>query len=248
MLIYHRVGGRTSSPVDLPLEVFTAQLDHLVELDRVVDLDTALRILQDPAADRGNGAPKVVLTFDDGTPDWADVALPELVARRLPATFYVATDFIEQHRAFPDDGQPISWAGLSEMASTGLATIGSHTHTHRVLANSDAATTDDELGRSRELIEDRLGVSCRHFAYPKAVAPSPAAETVVRRRYESATLAGNRPNHPGADVHRLGRHALTVADSQESFVRKVDGGQRLEGLLRERRDASRTARDGRDAG
>jgi hypothetical protein len=95
----------------------------------------------------------------------------------------------------------------------------------------------DELDRATELIEDQLGVTPAHFAYPKAVAPSPAAEVVVRRRHASAVLAGNRVAHVGGDAHRLGRHALTVADDEQAFRRKVAGGHVLEGWLRERRDA-----------
>ena len=180
-----------------------------------------------------------MLTFDDGTADWPDVVLPALVERRLPAVFYVSTDFVERGRPFPDAGRPVSWSGLAEMASTGLATVASHTHTHRVLAGTSADEAVDELDRSIGLIEDRLGRPCRHFAYPKAVAPSPAAEVVVRRRFATAALAGNRVNGPGADLHRLGRHAVTVADDAASFRRTAAGGRRLEGRLRELRDARR---------
>ena len=165
--------------------------------------------------------------------------LPALVARRLPATFYVSTDFVERGLRFPAGGRPVSWAGVVEMASTGLATIGSHTHTHRVLARASATETTDEIARSVGLVEERVGRPCRHFAYPKAIAPSPAAEVVVRRSFATAALAGNQANTAGADLHRLGRHALTVADDDTSFARKVAGGMRLEGWLRARRDAWR---------
>jgi hypothetical protein len=145
---------------------------------------------------------------------------------------------VERQVPFPARGRPVTWAGLAEMVSTGLATIGSHTHTHRVLAGATAAEAADELDRSIGLIEDRIGVAGRHFAYPKAIAPSPAAEVVVRRRCDTAALAGNRVNVPGrTDRYRLGRHGLTVADDLTSFERKVRGGAWLEGWLRERRDA-----------
>ena len=226
-LIYHRVGRRSPSPVDLTIDQVRAQFDRIVERGA-----TAL----DGMLTAGDGP--VTVTFDDGTADWPDVVLPELVERRLPATFYVSTDFVERQRPFPDDGRPVSWAGLAEMVSTGLVTIGSHTHTHRVLAAATGAETADELDRSVGLIEERLGVACRHFAYPKAIAPSPAAEVVVRRRFASAALAGNRANLPGrTDPYRLGRHGLTVADDHVSFERKLAGGAWLEGWLRERRDA-----------
>ena len=117
-----------------------------------------------------------------------------------------------------------------------LATIGSHTHSHRILGASDDATTAAELDRSIGLLEAELGRPCRHFAYPNAVLGSAAAETVVRRRTDSAVLARNRPNRPGAtDPHRLARHALTRRDDAASFARKIAGGARLEGWVRERR-------------
>ena len=236
VLIYHRVGRRTPSPVDLPVATFERHLDQLA--GRVIDLDSASELLTSPA-DGVDGPPKVVLTFDDGTADWPDVVLPALVERDLPATFYVSTDFVERGAPLPDDGQPVSWSGLAEMAASGLATIGSHTHTHRVLARASAADADEEVTRSVELIEQRLARACRHFAYPKAIPPSPAAEVIVRRRFATAALAGNTPNVAGAtDLHRLGRHALTVADDDASFTRKAAGGMRLEGWLRAQRDAT----------
>ena len=62
----------------------------------------------------------------------------------------------------------------------------------------------------------------------------------------SAVLAGNRANSAGADHHRLGRHALTIADTVGTFRRKLGGGMVLEGWLRERRDA--WSADGPDVG
>jgi peptidoglycan/xylan/chitin deacetylase (PgdA/CDA1 family) len=215
--------------------VFRDQLDIIQDRAQVVSLDEAVAALQSRWS--GGARHSVVLSFDDGTTDWPDVVMPALMERGVPATFYLSTDFVERGVPFPDEGLPVSWAGLAEMLSTGLVTIGSHTHTHRVLAGATAEEAAGEVDRSIGLIEDRLGVTPRHFAYPKAIAPSAAAEVVVRRRFDTAVLAGNRVNQPGADLHRLGRHALTTADDPACFARKVAGGMLLEGWLRERRDA-----------
>lgn len=238
-LIYHRVGRRTASPVDLPEGAFADQIDAVAH--RVVGLDDALRLLDGTASAANEStpdAPSVVLTFDDGTADWVDVVLPMLAERRLPATFYVSTAFVDEQRQFPDGGRPISWSGLAEMVDSGLATVGSHTHTHQVLATASAEQAAAELDRSIDRIGERLGVACRHFAYPKAVAGSQAADAAVRCRFVSAAVAGNRTNRAGrTDAHRLGRHSLTVGDGPDAFRRKASGGGWLEGWLRERRDA-----------
>jgi peptidoglycan/xylan/chitin deacetylase (PgdA/CDA1 family) len=232
-LIYHRVGAHSPSPVDLSRESFSAQLDLVMEHHTVIDMDTAVAALR---GDAPVPQSSVVLTFDDGTVDWVEHVLPELSDRSLPATFYVSTDFVERRRPFPDDGAPVSWSGLDELRASGLATIGSHTHTHCVLSDVSNVEARDEVDRSVGLLEDRLGIGCEHFAYPKAIAPSAAAEAVVRRRFCSAVLAGNRTNRAGCDVYRLGRHGVTAADGHERFARKVAGGERLEGWLRETRD------------
>ena len=100
VLIYHRVGGRTASNVDLPAALFDEQIAELAAAGRLVSIDEAAELVagQVPAdpADR-----PVVLTFDDGTVDWAEEALPILARHRAPATFYVATDFVERQAALP---------------------------------------------------------------------------------------------------------------------------------------------------
>ena len=91
---------------------------------------------------------------------------------------------------------------------------------------------DADLDESIDLLRDRLGVDPAHFAYPKAVAGSPAAEVAVRRRFRSAALARSRVNRVGADVHRLWRTPVQRSDDATTFARKADGGLRLEGEAR----------------
>jgi peptidoglycan/xylan/chitin deacetylase (PgdA/CDA1 family) len=245
LLAYHRVGGRTRVSVDLPTEQLDAQLDWLCEHALVVSLDDALARLHPlhtdspGSGDDARARPLVVLTADDGTADWSEELLPRLVERSLPMTWYVATQYVDEQRSLPH-GIPITWAGLRDADATGLITIGSHTHSHAVMARLGRAEAAAELDRSRKLLEDMVGVACEHFAYPKALPPSAAADREVRVRFTSAALAGNRVNVPGnTDPCRLGRTPITTADSAERFARKARGGARVEGRLREWYDRSR---------
>lgn len=238
VLIYHRVGAHTPVSVDLPRPLFAEQLAALAEGWAPVTLDRVGDLLAGSAAP--GGPPTVCVTFDDGTADFVDEALPEIVAHDVPAALYVATDFIEAGRSFPEHGQPASWAGLRDAISTGLVTIGSHTHTHRLLDRVDGPEAAQELDRSTKLIEDRLGVSCRHFAYPKALLGSPAAEAEVRRRFRTAAIAGTRPNAYGTtDLHRLHRSPIQVTDGMRWFRQKATGGMALEDDLRRLRNRRR---------
>lgn len=233
VLLYHQVGGPRSTNVNLSAAAFEQQVEHLVATGTVHDLDGAVDVLQRDRAD-ADRAVRYVVTFDDGTADFVDHALPVLVEHHVPATLYVATRWIEEQRSFWDDGTVLSWSALADALSTGLVTIGSHTHSHVLLDRLDPATAAGELDRSIDLIGDRLGVEAAHFAYPKALPPSAATERLVRERFASAALAGTRPNPIGAtDVHRLARSPVQVDDRGWGFRRKAAGGMELEDRVRE---------------
>jgi peptidoglycan/xylan/chitin deacetylase (PgdA/CDA1 family) len=224
VLAYHRIGGRsTAVEIDLPTPVFRAQMAEVAA--RVATLDDALDALRD----RQPAARDVVVTFDDGTADFVDEALPVLVEHNIPAVLYVATEHVDDGRPWPDDGVAISWAGLREAQSTGLVTIGSHTHSHALLDRCPPDVAEKELDRSIELIAEQLGAPPAHFAYPKALAGSPAAASAVAGRFRSAALAGTRRNRYGAtDPHRLARSPIQRGDGMTYFRRKVAGGMTLE--------------------
>jgi peptidoglycan/xylan/chitin deacetylase (PgdA/CDA1 family) len=234
VLLYHRVGAGTASEVDLPLDLFEAQVEALAKSGRVRPLDACLHALATPAPEGGGiDADPVALTFDDGTADFVDVVVPILERLRLPVTLYVATSFVDEGRPFPGDGMPASWDGLRDAVSTGLVTMGSHTHSHALLDRLPANAIAGELDRSVELIATHLGVAPEHFAYPKAVGGSAPADAAVRARFRSAALAGTRPNpYARTDPYRLARSPIQRTDGMSWFRRKVDGGMALEDRLR----------------
>lgn len=243
VLIYHRVGGGSDSAVDLPVDDFDAQMAHLAEHHRVITLDQAVRELTGPATGWGSGAapaaddvagtPGVVITFDDGTTDFADHVVPTLERHGVPATLYVATEFVDTGTEFPWDAPPATWSALRDTLTTGLVTIGSHTHSHWLLDRLAPEHIAADLDTSIDLIGSNLGVTAEHFAYPKALPGSPAAEIEIRKRFRSAALAASRVNRPGrTDLHRLWRTPIQTGDGFEFFTAKAAGGLRLEGELR----------------
>jgi peptidoglycan/xylan/chitin deacetylase (PgdA/CDA1 family) len=231
VLAYHRVGGCSDAhEIDLPESRFDEQMACIARWRDPVDLDAALVALQAPD---GTARDRVVVTFDDGTADFVDVALPILERHRIPATLYIATDYIESGREFPDGGRPLSWAGVRDAASTGLVTIGSHTHSHCLLdrVTADAATL--ELRRSIDLVFERTGLMVEHFAYPKALPGKASVDDVVRSLFRSAAVAGTRANLYGrTDPYRLARSPIQRSDGMHYFERKLTGGLRLEDDVR----------------
>jgi peptidoglycan/xylan/chitin deacetylase (PgdA/CDA1 family) len=211
ILLYHRVGAG-SCEVDLTASSFRRQLEMLGERHRVLSLDEAL------AGDHEGG---VVVTFDDGYRDFYDHALPLLVSFGIPATLYLTTGLVDDDRG-PDD-LALTWAELREAASTGLVTIGAHTHTHPDLSNAPPGTALDEMTISKNMIEERLGVKCRHFAYPFSVWNEDADRT-ARSMFDSIAALSWNTNRAGTiDPYRLGRVPITRSDSDLFFRAKARG-------------------------
>ncbi len=231
VLAYHRVGGRSAArEIDLPTARFEEQSEVIARFCDPVSIDAALVALRSPGpTSRG----RVVVTFDDGTADFVDVALPILARHGIPATLYVATDFVEHAREFPDGGKPVSWAALRDAVSTGLVTLGSHTHTHTLLDRVDVPTATDELRRSIDLLQERTGVVAEHFAYPKALPGKAPVEAQIRTMFRSAAVAGTRANRYGrTDPWRLARSPVQRSDGMHFFEQKLNGGLRLEDDVR----------------
>jgi peptidoglycan/xylan/chitin deacetylase (PgdA/CDA1 family) len=212
ILLYHRIGGDGSRP-NIPAGAFESQLGSLLRHDRIPSLDDAL-------ADRRGG---VVISIDDGYRDLYDHALPLLARYQVPAVLYLATGLVA-------DGEPVgidrkealSWSQLREAVATGLVTVGAHTHSHANMAHLPESAVQEELTRSKGLIEDNLGVACRHFAYPYGDV-SPAAERAVRGIFDSAALASGTNRAGRIDRYRLGRTHVDRGDDWLSFRAKSIG-------------------------
>jgi peptidoglycan/xylan/chitin deacetylase (PgdA/CDA1 family) len=231
VLLYHRVGGHSELEMDLPTGLFTRQIETLSQRE-VISLPQAVTLLASRDSDLV-GRPPVVVSFDDGTADFVDTALPILVRYQIPTTLFIATRFVEEGREFPRGGRPLSWAGLREALTTGLVTIGSHTHSHLLLDGLTPVAAETELRRSIDLIGERLGSSVDHFAYPKAVLPGATVEAIVRRLFVSSSVGGNRANVPGrTDLHRLARSPIQASDGMRWFDAKRSGGLALEERFR----------------
>ncbi len=220
ILLYHRVGAG-GREVDLSAGAFERQMAALAKGGQARSLDAAL--------EEGSGG--VVVTFDDGYRDFYDHALPLLRCYRIPALLYLQTGLVAEERAGRCSGEHLSWSHLQEATATGLVTVGAHTHTHPDLSRTPEPEAEEEMRRCRELIEDRLGLACPHFAYPFAVA-SAGAERAARRLFSTAAIGVWKINRCGrVDPYRLGRTPVLRSDGGWLFAAKMQGRLNGEALL-----------------
>ncbi|HXU38603.1 MAG TPA: polysaccharide deacetylase family protein [Blastocatellia bacterium] len=92
ILMYHRF-RETADGVSTSARCFAEQLDYLSEHYRIVPLSELARYL---ASGRPVPPGLAVITIDDGYRDCYDIAFPILRERKIPATTFVVTDFVDQ--------------------------------------------------------------------------------------------------------------------------------------------------------
>ncbi|MEO1497902.1 MAG: polysaccharide deacetylase family protein [Planctomycetota bacterium] len=166
-LFYHRVADDHPNGWTIGRDAFRRQLDWLSERFEVVSLVEARRRLVTEDSRR----PSVVITFDDGYADNMDFALPLLVERGLPATYFVTTENIAQQRPFPHDiaaGVPLkpnTVADLRRIADSGVE-VAAHTLTHPDLGAVDDERLEREIRDSFRQVAEWIGKPVRSFAFP----------------------------------------------------------------------------------
>ncbi len=166
-------------------------------------------------------ATRFVLTFDDAHRSLLDVAAPRLRAWGVPAAVFVPTDFVGM------SDEVMSWDDLRALRDMGW-TIGSHSRTHvrmswRLYDEDEAAHArrlDDECARSREILEEKLGIAIRDFAYPYGDF-TPAARAAVERAGYTRAFTVNESLEWKGDMLAMPRldgmeaHGLIRARSSE---------------------------------
>jgi peptidoglycan/xylan/chitin deacetylase (PgdA/CDA1 family) len=112
-------------------------------------------------------AKTVVITFDDGYQDFLTDAMPVLKRCGFTATVFLATGRIQQTSMRLEGVDYLTWSEVRELHEEGIR-FGSHTVTHPDLRCLGPEQIEYELGYSKEVIEQKLGVAINSFAYPFA--------------------------------------------------------------------------------
>lgn len=179
ILMYHRVvpyDGKGSEPTwNVTPDRFEAQLSGLLEAGFTpISLATAL---QHQLEQTDFPARSFVVTFDDGYANNLKYALPVLQKYQIPATIFLATAYLNQNHALPNDdwdqagiANPDSWRALTtsecdQLLDSGLIEFGSHTHTHDDFRNRPIDLVAD-IQQSLDVMKREFGIICPPFAFP----------------------------------------------------------------------------------
>ncbi len=168
VLFYHRIADTHPNGWTMGTKAFERQINWLARRLDFVSLAEAQQRLADQTSHR----PAVAITFDDGYADNCEFAIPLLLRRKIPFTYFVSTDIVRNQTAFAHDLeagvclQPNTVSEIRAMADAGVE-MGAHTRTHADMGQAIAPDfIASELLGSKQDLEQWIGKPVRYFAFP----------------------------------------------------------------------------------
>ena len=166
----------------------------------------------------------VLLTFDDGLRCFYKNAYEILLERKMRATIFVVTNFIDRRGSwdyYDSSGKcrHLNWSELKELCNQGFE-IGSHSCSHIDLKPSPSKKIVNELEVSKKTLEDRLGVAVNFFSYPFGRLNKKIEELCLQVGYTGAVTMN--PGVVNGNLFGLNRKAVYLFESDRQFHFKLN--------------------------
>ncbi len=220
ILCYHRFGPGKSKMI-VSESRFAEQMAWLARNDyRVIPLSDLEAFL---AGRRALPERAVVITIDDGYKTVYQHAYPILKQYGFPATVFLYTDFVGA-------GDALTWAQMKEMTASGLVDIQAHSRTHsnlieRKRGEDEAAyraRVRDEVASPRSVIEAKLPIKVRRYAFPYGDANQLVLDELDRNHYALGLTVNPGGNGFFSEKHMLHRTMIYGDHTLAAFKARVD--------------------------
>jgi peptidoglycan/xylan/chitin deacetylase (PgdA/CDA1 family) len=168
ILFYHRVADDYPNAWTITTCRFA---DHIHWLRARFDL-VSLGEAQLRIASGKNAIPTACITFDDGYADNMHFAVPLLLDKAVPFTYFVSTNYVLSGESFPHDKvgtyplTPNTPAQIRALSRAGVE-IGGHTRSHVDLGGDlSVEQLVKEIAGGKQDLEKMIGQSVHYFAFP----------------------------------------------------------------------------------
>lgn len=219
ILLYHSVRagtGAAESKWQVRADDFRADMELVLASGRVaVTADHYARwLLEGRPADLR----PILITFDDGFADFADVAVPILEELGLPSTVFMTSGWIGKQGM-------LSRHAIRDLNQSRVE-VGAHSVSHRHLDLLSDEVAREEIRVSRIALEDLLGREITSFAYPHGSHHRLTRRIVRDAGFTTAHAVKNALSHPADDRFAIARFAVT-SRTDRSRVGAVLNGRSL---------------------
>ena len=207
---------------------FLQQMEYLATNFKVISLSEFYEMRNTRGVLSGKLA---VVTFDDGYEDNYKYAFPILKKFGIKATVFVTTGFIEgivdiAKRDGTYSGlNPLTWTQIKEMNEWEIS-FGAHTHTHPILTHIQLKDAEDEIVKSKEILERKLGRTVETFAFPLGQPKAFNSDIIGHLKKNGFKLACSTiwgHDNSRTDLFLLHRIRIDACDTFEDFIDKVNG-------------------------
>lgn len=238
ILMYHRVAEHIAGVATPTLNVTPERLRR--QLSGLLGRGFVARPLSSLVKARRKGcaipANAFAVTFDDGYENNYLNARPILKELNVPATIFVATQYLDTDRPFPFDDwsatgsarvpssawRPLSTRQCDEIRDEGLIELGAHTHSHRrFLGRHDDFRRD--LTLCLDVLRERFAIDQPTFAFPFG----DLSDELIGIAMGLGTICclSTRPLRvlPGDDPRNWGRFEAMASDTPAALAAKLSG-------------------------
>jgi len=218
ILLYHRFSATPEGEMTVTMPVFLEQLRILREDGfKVISLTDLLSELE--KRDAGLPPKSVVITSDDGHISVYQQMFPVIKRGRLPLTLFIYPS------AISNANYAMTWGQLEEMQKTGLVDIESHSYWHpnfkierrRLSPEAYRQFVQDQLQRSREVLERKLGVRVNLLSWPFGIYDADLMQAAKSAGYAAAVTIERRSVTVADNLMALPRYIVTNDDTGASF-------------------------------
>ncbi len=178
--------------------------------------------------------PDAAISFDDGDASIYEYALPRLEACHAKATLFITAAWIEARAGF------LTWSQLSELADLGHS-VQSHSWSHVFLTTCGRRQLQEELRRSKQMLEDRIGREVSEISMPAGRWNGSVLAACAEAGYARAfTSEAGDQTRIVAGVEVVGRYMARRNDTPAEIAARIAAKPTALGRQRLRRLAARS--------
>lgn len=169
----HILAGHHMGAIEIrDREVFRDLLGHLAKQARLVNIETASRLI---AQEQDVDEPMIAFTFDDGFRDCYSHLAPTLEEFGINAALFINPGYVGADAQYVEafnrsvvelPGKlPLTRDMVRDLASRGFV-IGAHTIDHAALRSADEGFLKHQIVDCKGAVEEMSGTTCDWFAWP----------------------------------------------------------------------------------
>jgi len=154
-LMYHRFDENKYPSTNIKMVDFKRQLEIIKKENiKFINPKDFKKELTDNKKQR-----KILLTIDDGFLSFYNSAWPFLKKNRIPFILFVSTREVGSFNY-------MNWEQIKEIEKEDFVEIGNHSHTHEYLVDENNEVILNDIQKSINIFEDKLGKNSEFFSYP----------------------------------------------------------------------------------